>query len=80
MHSYSYSAGRKSCILTDYAIARTNDLRLHTAVPDNAAPSVAYRVGFDKIGPFFWHFMLLALPFFWPNYANFYALLAEKCS
>ena len=24
--------------------------------------------------------MLLALPFFWPNYANFYALLAEKCS
>ena len=37
-------------------------------------------VGFDKIGPFFWHFMLLALPFFWPNYANFYALLAEKCS
>ena len=39
-----------------------------------------YRLGFDKIGPFFWHFMLLALPFFWPNYANFYALLAEKCS
>ena len=37
-------------------------------------------LGFDKIGPFFWHFMLLALPFFWPNYANFYALLAEKCS
>ena len=37
-------------------------------------------VGFDKIGPFFWHFMLLALPFFLPNYANFYALLAEKCS
>ena len=37
-------------------------------------------VGFDKIGPFFWHFMLLALPFFWQNYANFYALLAEKCS
>ena len=36
------------------------------------------RVGFDKIGPFFWHFMLLALPFFWPNYANFYALLAEN--
>ena len=38
------------------------------------------QVGFDKIGPFFWHFMLLALPFFWPNYANFYAFLAEKCS
>ena len=37
-------------------------------------------VGFDKIGPFFWHFMLLALPFVWPNYANFHALLAEKCS
>ena len=41
---------------------------------------VVLLVGFDKIGPFFWHFMLLALPFFWPNYANFYALLAEKCS
>ena len=24
--------------------------------------------------------MLLALPFFWPNYANCHALLAEKCS
>ena len=41
---------------------------------------VSQLIGFDKIGPFFWHFMLLALPFFWPNYANFYALLAEKCS
>ena len=43
-------------------------------------PCWARGLGFDKIGPFFWHFMLLALPFFWPNYANFYALLAEKCS
>ena len=41
---------------------------------------MALPLGFDKIGPFFWHFMLLALPFFWPNYANFYALLVEKCS